>query len=130
MSATSTVRRGRRAAVKLMIDRCVVTRADTSAPVDDRGLHPQVTVYEGRAKSQTYEGYEANPVAGRHSFTVQRYAAHFPIGSFRPKVGDLVTWTRCPGDPDRVGTVDRIAGPFAKSLSTAQRVFVDRMQDD
>ena len=123
-----------------MIDRCIVTREDETQPIDERtGARPRLQVYplpewdethrwfEGPAKSQTYEAYEQNPEAGGHSYTVQRYRADFPIGSFVPEVGDVIEWTSCPLDPSRVGIKERITAPFAKTLATAQRVFVDRM---
>lgn len=125
-----------------MVDWCVVTRDDPDAPVDEMtGKRDPVQVYpdpawpdthrwhDGPAKSQTYEAYEQNPEAGGHSYTVQRYAVHFPVGSFEPAVGDVVVWTSCPLDPSRVGVRERITAPFAKSLATAQRVFVDRVAD-
>jgi hypothetical protein len=111
-----------------MIDTCVVTRDDPEAPVDElTGKREPVQVYSGPAKSQTYEAYEQNPEAGGHSYTVQRYAAHFPVGSFEVQVGDQIRWTSCPLDPSRVGAEERVTAPFSKSIATAQRVFVDRV---
>lgn len=123
-----------------MIDRCVVTRDDPNAPVDEMtGEREPVQVYpdpawpdthrwaDGPAKSQTYEAYEQNPEAGGHSYTVQRYAAHFPVGSFSPRVGDVVEWRVCPLDPSRVGVRERITAPFSKTAATAMRVSVDRV---
>lgn len=119
---------GRTLAESLMVDACRVTREDPDGEVDDQtGARPRVTVYEGRAKSQTYEAYEQTPEAGGHRYTVQRYAVHFPVGAFVPEVGDVVEWTACPYDASRVGVRERITAPFSKSLATAQRVFVDRM---
>lgn len=132
----------RRRAEALMLDRCKVTRADESRPKDElTGDYPVIQVYPdpgwppthrfhtGPAKSQTYEAYEQTPEAGGHNYTVQRYAAHFPVGAFEPRVGDVIEWTACPLDPDRVGVRERITAPFSKTLATAQRVFVDRVAD-
>ncbi|GIG27183.1 DUF6093 family protein [Cellulomonas denverensis] len=128
MTAASAVRSGREAARRQMIDLCQVSREDPDAPVDElTGERARMVVYAGPAKSQTYEAYEQTPEAGGHNYTVQRYAAHFPVGAFEPRVGDVIEWTACPLDPDRVGARERITAPFSKTLATAQRVFVDRM---
>lgn len=119
---------GRALAESLMIDTCTVSRA-SGEPNEVTGITPTVEVYSGPAKSQTYEAYEQTPESGGHSYTVQRYAAHFPVGSFTPQVGDVIEWTSCPLDPSRVGTRERITAPFSKTLATAQRVFVDRVAD-
>ncbi len=122
---------GRRLAESLMVDTCVVTREDPNAePNPVTGVVPRVTVYTGRAKSQTYEAYEQTPESAGQRVTVQRYATHFPVGSFRPMVDDVVEWTDCPMDPSRVGIRERITAPFSKTLATAQRVFVDRLAED
>lgn len=121
----SAIRSGRRAAVSKMVDRCRVHRGVGESD-EVTGVTPTVIAYEGRALSQTYEAYEQNPEAGGHSFTVQRYAVHFPWDAFVPKVGDIVEWTSCPLSPERVGTRERITAPFDKTLHTALRVFVDR----
>lgn len=128
MTAESATLAGREAARRQMIDLCQVSREDPDAPVDDAtGERGRVFVYAGPAKSQTYEAYEQTPEAGGHNYTVQRYRADFPVGSFTPEVGDVIEWTSCPLDPARVGVKERITAPFNKSLATAQRVFVDRM---
>lgn len=112
----------------LMVDTCRVTRSGEPVTDPETGVvtTPQVTVYEGKAKSQTYEGYERNPDAAGHEFTVQRYAVHFPVGSFDPRVGDEIEWLTSAHTPALVGTKETIAALFDKSMSTAMRVFVDR----
>lgn len=119
---------GRRRAERRMQDSCIVRRLvgthtdpETAAEVEDWAV-----VYEGRAKSQTYEGYEQRPDGAGHQFTQQRYSVHFPVGSFQPQVGDVVEWTAVQLDPDLVGVKDRINALFNKSYATAMRVFVDR----
>lgn len=110
-----------------MLDTCKVERPDPSKPRDPiTNERPLMTVYTGKAKSQTYEAHEVANVAGGHLRVTQRYAAHFPVASFVPVVGDIVTWTASE-NPNLVGKVDRIAAPFDKSLQTAIRVFVDRV---
>lgn len=124
----TSLTQGRRRAERCMVDTCVVTRV-TGETTDDDGavVVTREQVYEGKAKRQTYEGYEQTPNSGGHTFTVQRYSTHFPVGSFKPQVGDLIEWVACPMDPDREGTQDRITALFNKSLATAQRVFVDEL---
>lgn len=130
MTAASAVRSGREAARRQMIDRCEVSREDPDSPVDEvTGTRARVVVYTGAAKSQTYEAYEQTPESAGQYPTIQRYAAHFPIGAFEPRVGDVIEWTHCPLDPTRVGVRERITAPFNKTLATAQRVFVDRIPD-
>lgn len=139
MSATTATLRGRRAAERKMIDRCVVRRPDTTQPQDEStGEWPMIQVYpdpswpvghpyaQGKAASQTYEGYERTPEAGGHSYTVQRYSAHLPATAPQIEVGDVIEWTVCPNDPSRVGTQEQVTAPFGKTFKTAQRVFVDR----
>lgn len=122
--------RHRRNAEAMMIDRCQVTREDPGKPIDDiTGGRPRIVVYDGCAKSQTYEAYEQNPESGGHTYTVQRYSAHFPWDAFVPEVGDVIEWTFCPLNPARVGTRERIAAPFDKTFHTALRVSVERMSN-
>src|SRR5690606_15286653 len=111
-----------------MLDTCKVERPDPSKPRDPiTNERPLMTVYTGKAKSQTYEAHEVADIAGGHLRITQRYAAHFPVGAFSPQVGDLITWTASAHNPNLVGRVDRVAAPFDKSLQTATRVFVDRV---
>src|SRR5690606_6621097 len=85
----------------LMLDTCTVTRKGAAVTDPATGIvtTPTTTVYTGKAKRQTYEGYEAERDVAGHSATVQRYAAHFPVGSFLPAVGDEITWTASVHDP-------------------------------
>jgi hypothetical protein len=132
--------RGRRAAEKLMVDQCKVTRirrGDDGQPIttiDDDGVVTEVrdTIYgpgvephRGKAKRQANEAQEQNPEAGGSTFTIQRYRVDFPAESFRPEVGDDVEWTSCPLDAGRVGSHDRITGLFGKTFATALRVSVE-----
>lgn len=128
MTAEAALAAGRRQAEALMRDECIVRRLvgthvdpDTAVEVEDWDV-----VYEGRAKSQTYEGYEQRPDGAGHQFAQQRYSIHFPVGAFQPQIGDVVEWTVARQDPDLVGTRDTINALFNKSFATAMRVFVDR----
>lgn len=113
-------------AESLMRDACTVQRP---GDVIDRvtGVAQMTTVYDGRCKVQTYEGYEQNPVAGGHQFTVQRYRVDLPVGAFLPEVGDVVTITAAERDQHLVGKDYRVSAPFNKTLATAYRCFVDEV---
>lgn len=115
-------------AESLMVDTCVVRRlvGVTTDPETAAEVETWVDIYTGPAKSQTYEAHEANPDAGGHEFTTQRYAAHFPVGAFTPQVGDVIEWTACRHDPALVGTRDRITSLLNKAWATAMRCGVDR----
>lgn len=140
----ASVKRARRRAEQLMIDTCRVTRIRRDVngdpvtttvagvvTVQREQVYPDSTLpgghplRSGRAKRQTFEGYEQSPSVAGQSFTIQRYAAHFPVGAFKPQVGDDIEWITCPLDADRVGTHDRITALFNKTAATAMRVFVD-----
>lgn len=121
----------RAAAVDLMTDTCRVTRKGepVTDPTTGDVTIPETTVYEGRAKRQTYEPHESVLEAAGHTATVQRYSVHFPVGSFVPAVGDVVEWLTAAHDPDLPGTRDRITGLFNKTFATSQRVYVDEVVD-
>jgi len=112
-----------------MADTCVVRRKQAGAGTDPETGAPVdawVPVYTGQAKRQSEAQYEVTPDVGESLRTVQRYLAHFPVGAFLPNVGDVIEWTACPQDPDRVGSKDRIVGRFNKTYATAMRVYVEQ----
>lgn len=117
---------GRRRAESLMTTQVTVSRTSGS-PDPVSGESPRATVYSGRSKLQSYEGYEGNPVVGQKVETVQRMSLHFPVGSFVMAVGDLATVT---GSTDAlmVGRVFRLVqvAPY-KEHATAYRVFVEEV---
>lgn len=115
------------AAERQMVDTVIATRVVGTAEDPETGkvVDVTVTLYEGRAKRQTYEAYEQTPQGGAHVYVVQRYTIHFPVGSFVPAPGDIATWTASVLDPDLPGTVDRITGLFNKSMATSMRVYAE-----
>lgn len=128
MAVLDAVRRGRRAAERLMTDQCVVRRptGETATDPDTFEVHPVYeVVYESRVKVQSYEGYERAAESAGASVTVQRSSVHFPVGAFRTRPGDVVTITAAT-DAFLVGRSFRVVqeAPY-KSLATAYRVFVD-----
>lgn len=125
MTAPAALRSGRAAAERLMTDTCALERPGEL--VDDiTGEAAMETVYTGRCKIQTYEGYEQNPTAGGMVLTVQRYRVDLPV-SVRARPGDLVTIAASPTDPHLVGKRYRVTAPFNKSYATASRCFVDEV---
>lgn len=135
MGALDAVRRGRRAAERLMKDQCVVRRRtgevetdpDTFEvrPVYEVVYDPAAEPHKGRCKVQTYEGHESNPESGGATVTVQRSRIDFPVGAFAPQPGDVATIVRAHDsllEKRSFRVVQR--APF-KSLATAYRVFVD-----
>lgn len=115
-------------AESLMVDSCTVEREDPSGTPDPMtGEPPWVQVYSGKGKRQSYSSYEQAPEAGGKQFVVQRYSAHFPIGAFKPQVGDMIEWVSCPFNPDMEGSRDRIPAKFNISMSTAMRIGVEEV---
>lgn len=70
----------RRRALQLMVDRCVITRAQLRRDDSGREVWERAPVYEGRCKISSYEAYEQSPDSGRHEYTVQRVAVALHIG--------------------------------------------------
>ena len=111
----------RRRALALMTDQCTVARKATAAvvdPVTGRESWPDVEVYRGRCKVQTYEAYESTPESGGHSYTVQRYRIDLPVTAGPVTTGDVITVTAYRHQ-------FRVMGEMDKTHLTAQRVAVD-----
>ncbi len=130
MSATGTVRRGRRKAESLMVDACEIRAKPTIGEFDPAtGLRPETpgaVLYSGRCKVQTYEAHEQTPQSGQHVYTVQRYYVHIPATVDVP-VDARVTVTASTLDPHLVGKTYRVAGGLHKSMATANRLLVDEV---
>lgn len=127
MTAQSALHAGRAAAAKLMVDTCQVVRP--AEQVTDRHTGQvyataDVVAYEGPCKVQSFQPFESNPEAGAHTYTVQRYYVHIPVGAYQPQVGDVVTITATAADPYLVGRVLRVVALLHKSLATAYRLAV------
>ena len=125
MSARAAIMQGRRMAERLMVDRWVVYKLDMDDVDPLTGEAVRVTVYEGKGRLQSYEGYEQTPEVIGHTSTVQRMSLHLPVGPYRPQVGHVAVCTESL-DPNLVGTQYRMTqdAPF-KTHATAYRVFVD-----
>ena len=125
MSARAAIMQGRRMAERLMVDSWVVYKLDMNDVDPLTGEAVRVTVYEGKGKLQSWEGYEQNTESVGHTSTIQRLSLHLPVTSYRPQVGHVAVCVESL-DPNLVGTEYRISqdAPF-KTFSTAYRVFVD-----
>ena len=125
MSARAAIMQGRRMAERLMVDRWRVYRLDMDDVDPLTGEAVRVTVYEGKGKLQSWEGYEQNTESVGHTSTIQRLSLHLPVTEYRPQVGHVAVCVESL-DPNLVGTEYRISqdAPF-KTFSTAYRVFVD-----
>ena len=125
MSARAAIVQGRRMAERLMVDSWVVYRLDTNDVDPLTGEAARVTVYEGKGKLQSWEGYEQNTESVGHTSTIQRLSLHLPVTSYRPQVGHVAVCVDSL-DPNLVGTEYRMTqdAPF-KTFATAYRVFVD-----
>lgn len=125
MSARAAIMQGRRMAERLMVDSWVVYRLDMDDVDPLTGEAVRTTVYEGKGRLQSYEGYEQTPEVIGHTSTVQRMSLHLPIGPYRPQVGHVAVCVESL-DPNLVGTQYRMTqdAPF-KTHATAYRVFVD-----
>ena len=125
MTATSLLLRGRRAAEALMVDTLTVSRPGDPDPLT--GLPALTPIYTGPGKVQTYEAQEANPEAGGHVFTEQRYRVDIPVGSCSPAVGDVVTVAVATLDPGPPVRTYRVAALLHKTYATAQRLGVEEV---
>lgn len=125
MSARAAIMQGRRMAERLMVDKWVVYKLDMNDVDPLTGEAVRVTVYEGKGRLQSYEGYEQTPEVIGHTSTVQRMSLHLPVGPYRPQVGHVAVCAESL-DPNLVGTQYRMTqdAPF-KTHATAYRVFVD-----
>lgn len=127
MSFQSVINSGRRAAERLMTDWVEISRVvgSTVDPLTGQDEAELGAVYEGKAKLQSFEGYEASREVISHSSVVQRMSIHLPVDSYRSSVGDVVRIVRS-ADPLLEGREYRVTqeAPF-KTHATAYRIFVD-----
>ena len=125
MSARAAIMQGRRMAERLMVDSWVIYKLDMNDVDPLTGEAVRVTVYEGKGRLQSYEGYEQTPEVIGHTSTVQRMSLHLPVGPYRPQVGHVAVCVESL-DTNLIGTQYRMTqdAPF-KTFATAYRVFVD-----
>lgn len=128
----SALRAGRALAERMMVDHVIIRRItgqETDRVTGKVTPVPQV-VYDGKAKLQSYEGYEQSRDTAGVQYTVQRLSIHLPVGAYRINVGDVAEIITSTVDPLLVGRQLRLVSeaPF-KTFGTAYRVFVDYIAD-
>lgn len=95
MSALSATRRGRRAAERLMIDRCEIVRNGEPVTAPDGSVTtPETVVYSGRCKLQSRSPWPSTPDAGMHTWTIVTTEIHLPATTTGVRSGDTVRVTR------------------------------------
>ena len=134
MGLEATLRRGRRAAEKLMSSSVEVRRFTGETVIDDETLIETPVfdvVYSGRAKIASYEAFEQTPEVSGGVVTVVRLRVDFPAGSFVAKPGDEAHVLSDSSDPLLGGRRFRltVAAPY-KSHATAYRVAAEEVTDD
>lgn len=129
MTAASAIRAGQRAALAIMTDAVTIARVGEPVTDLDTGevVSTETEIYSGPGRIQTYEAQEANPNAGGSIWTQQRYAAHVPVGSCDPHVGDVVTVVSASIDPRLAGRRYRVVALLHKTFPTAYRLGVEEL---
>ena len=110
-----------------MVDQVEIHRVTEGGPdpLTGQDRSTRELVYAGKAKVQSFEGYEhSGEVSGRVT-VLQRMSLHIPVGEYRPQVGHVAKILSSP-DGNLVGTEYRMVqdAPF-KTHATAYRVFVE-----
>jgi len=112
-----------------MTDTCTVTRFGEKA-ADGRGgtTRPATVVYEGKCRipPPTQSLTNLTPEAAGHEYTVLRLEVHFPVGTFAPMVGDVITVLTAKHDPLLPGRVYRVVQPH-HGATTAYRLGVEEV---
>lgn len=118
---------GRSAAVRLMVDACVITRVTGETTDPDTGVVTAAsdTVYEGPCKVSGDRPYETDMFGGGRVEPQQRLILHLPVSVGPVQAGDAVMVTASVYQPHLAGREYRVAGPDERSWQTAQRVFID-----
>jgi len=111
-----------------MTERVVVRRPTGETTTDENYNVVPVfdVVYQGRARSNTFEAYETSAESAGATAVISRIRYSFPVGAFKSAPGDVVTVVECPDDPMLVGRSVRLANEApVKTHATAYRVFAD-----
>lgn len=129
MSVHSAVLAGRRAAVRTMLDTCLV-RTVADITTDDDGVSTVTyspDLYNGPCRVQSSEGQALNPEVAGATITVQRYRVDVPVGAFRPEIGQVVTIVRAALDPNLAGRSYRVAALQHKTAAMAYQLGVEEV---
>jgi hypothetical protein len=124
MSALTITLRGQAAAERLMVDACVVTRVSGSTVDPETGaiVPTFATVYSGKCKIQMQTAVTNPSVVGEAAVFVSEPHLHVPMSATGLQPDDRVTVTVSVLDPDLVGKVGHLRGPWAETFTTARRL--------
>jgi hypothetical protein len=126
MSATTAIRRGRRAAEALMVDTCTITRG-TGEQVFDPATGQYVTtagelLYTGPCRVKPQNNADRVVEAGGQAVSLWPFVVSVPVSEVSFEVDDLVTVTASVLDPALVGKVLRVRQVALGSHLTARRL--------
>src|SRR5690554_2298463 len=133
------VRRGRRAAERLMVDACEIREPSAYGPVDpETGQRevipgellygPDVEPLHGRCKIQNQRlRYPSEPDSAQHVWTVGPSEIHIPVSAPDKIRDDCVVTIVDSFDPRNVGRRMRVRIGDRKSLQTAIRLLVEEV---
>ncbi|WP_458116973.1 DUF6093 family protein [Arthrobacter sp. D2-10] len=121
------LKRRRKAAERLMVDKCTISRETGESVFNPQtGGYDTVSapVYSGKCKVQSQRSTAATPEAGEAQFTVVRREVHVPAGT-DVQDGDLIEITESELTPVLVDRVFRVEGFVPDSFDTAFRLPVE-----
>ena len=128
MSATGVTSRGRRAAERLMVDRCDIGRPGepVTDPETGKVTVPVEPVYSGRCKLQGRSAWPSTPDAGDHAWTLVTIEVHIPATTTGVRTGDIVEITRSI-DPTNLGRRFLVKSADLATFRTAVRLLVEEV---
>lgn len=129
MSVTTAVKQAQKAAERMMVDTCVISRPSDGPPIRDPETGeshppPPIEVYDGRCKVQVSSA-SSTIITGNAPAIVQKLELHIPVSASTPEIGDKVTLTDTPGKPERTGQKFTVAAILDKTFQSAQRLQVE-----
>lgn len=129
MTLASVLARGRSAAERIMTDTCTVEELATETTgADGTVARTWTSVYSGRCRVQQQSDVATRQEGGEADLLLVRRVLALPVGtSAAVRVGQRVTVTACPGDPDLVGRRFWLHDESAKSHATARRLGIEEV---
>lgn len=131
MSRASVLARGRAAALAGMVDACQIRRITSTVTNPETGqvtkvYGPPDPVYSGRCRVQQSLQAKARPETPGEAYVLMlRRELQLPMTVTGLKVGDEVTITASPHDPDLINRMWLIRDLMGKSEATARRIGVE-----
>lgn len=134
MPVAALLARGRRAAERLMVDRCVIRRRTGQTSDDDGNVTPTwQTVYDdpelpgrgGKCRLKQPVALPRPDDTGEAALLMLRRELELPITAGGVKADDVVTMTASRYDPDVVSRTFVVRGLHHASQATARRLQVE-----